>query len=131
MGDTTMGGGLRWVHLTLRAAEAWRGLPADTRFVGLGFAEPSLVFYSHRKWEFTGNRASMDLIAKEAGPLVVVTLEREIDPARFWQSPERQKWGKPRGEVFSPTGDGWTRETVSGFNVGRTRWQELTVWTRK
>lgn len=129
-GAQGMGEGLRAVHLTLQAAAQWRELPADTRFVGLGLAEPSLVFYSNRRWEFAGDSTLVDAMATAPGPMLVVALTREIDPARFWQTPERQKWHQPPQTNFQPTGTGWSKATLVGFNVGRTRWQELTVWSR-
>jgi 4-amino-4-deoxy-L-arabinose transferase-like glycosyltransferase len=125
-----MGNGLRAVHLTSRVADHGRELPAETRFVGLGFAEPSLVYYSHRRWKFTADAAAVADLAKTPGPLMVVALAREIDPARFWQAPARQRWSEPDGPGFHPPGADWTKTTLVGFNVGRTRWQELTVWTR-
>jgi 4-amino-4-deoxy-L-arabinose transferase-like glycosyltransferase len=131
IGAHTMGAGLRSVHLTLRATETMQTLPAATRVVGLGFAEPSLVFYSNRHWQFTSEPKIADAMAVEAGPMVVITLKREIDPVRFWQARVRQTWKTRQGEAYVPPGAGWRSELITGFNVGRTRWQELVVWTRE
>ena len=43
---------MRELSVSIPVSEQLEGLPKETRLVGVGYAEPSLVFYSGRKWEF-------------------------------------------------------------------------------
>jgi hypothetical protein len=63
-------------------------------------------------------------------PGLVIALRREIDPIKFWQPAEDRRW-RESPAVAAPVGPGWERVELAGFNPGRTRWQEVTVWFRK
>ncbi len=120
--------GLRDASLSVRLPALWAGAPADTRFVGAGFSEPSLVFYSHRRWLNDLSPKAIEAEVATPGPLVLVTVERQIDPLHLFTGLDR--WRTQKTPATLLTGPGWTRQTLTGFNPGRTRWQEVTVWRR-
>lgn len=121
--------GLRAASLSVRLPTLWTGAPAETRFVGAGFSEPSLVFYSHRRWLNDLSKKAIEAEVAKPGPLVLVTVERQIDPLHLFTGLDRWKVQNTPASVL--TGPGWTRQSLTGFNPGRTRWQEVTVWRRE
>jgi 4-amino-4-deoxy-L-arabinose transferase-like glycosyltransferase len=120
--------GLRTASLSVRLPAFWAGAPAETRFVGAGFSEPSLVFYSHRRWLNDLSKKAIAAEVAKPGPLVLVTVERQIDPLHLFTGLDYWRVQTTPAELL--TGPGWTRQTLAGFNPGRTRWQEVTVWRR-
>lgn len=142
-GAFAMGHSLRQTSITANSAEWVSGLPASTRFMGAGFSEPSLVFYTGRRWDFAQDAAELAEAVRRPGPLAVVTVLQETDPLDFFSAGFRQRFGKtgtPRvrsgptefAGAFSSmvSSDGWHSREVVGFNLGRTRWQHLQIWTR-
>ncbi len=127
-GSTLMALGLRSASLSIALPTRWTDAPAETRFIGAGFTEPSLVFYSHRLWlnDLTPEEFAQE-VAKP-GPLVVVSVDRQIDPIHLLTGLDR--WRIQAAPPSAVTQPGWTRQTLTGFNPGRTRWQELSVWRR-
>lgn len=142
-GATLMGGALRQTSLTA-TSRAWvDGLPTETRCVGAGFSEPSLVFYTARRWTFVSDGAELADQVRQPGPLVVATLVNEADPLNFIRAGLLQRFGRdaqPRvrpgpkefaGAVSSMiAAEGWSSREIVGFNLGRTRWQRVKVWVR-
>jgi hypothetical protein len=61
----------------LQLSEHLQSLPADARFLSSGYDEPSLVFYTQRRWE-TG--VNMNIVHEQlalSNPCAVVLLRRE------------------------------------------------------
>jgi 4-amino-4-deoxy-L-arabinose transferase-like glycosyltransferase len=127
-GAVLLAGGLRAASLSIALPARWFDAPANTRFIGAGFTEPSLVFYSHRLWLNDLAPAELDAEISKPGPLVVVTVDRQIDPIHLFTGLDR--WKAQTAPPSALTLPGWTRQTLAGFNPGRTRWQELSVWRR-
>jgi len=130
LGGPLIAQGLRATHLSSHIAAIADTTPAGRPCLGVRYNEPSLVFYSHRHWDFTSADAR-DIAAAMARtkPGLVVIVKREIDPLKFWLPAEKQNW-RAAPIVAPPDGPGWQSVDVQGFNPGRTRWQEVTVWYR-
>jgi 4-amino-4-deoxy-L-arabinose transferase-like glycosyltransferase len=121
------GNGLRAVNPAVGMSEHWQGLPAGSRYLGWGFSEPSLVFYSGVKWSFPATPFELAKSIAEPGPIVIVVMESECDPLGFFTG--RQRWqdqATPPGLAESAK----CLQTFEGLNVGRFRWQRISIWAR-
>lgn len=142
-GAILMARGLRETSLTVQTAGRFDALPAGTRFVGAGFSEPSLVFYTGRRWAFPQTADELAQALREPGPLVVVSIDEECDPLKLFAAglgfaprnpskplfrPGPAEWAPQVAELSSSPE--WTSSQLVGFNLGRTRWQHLRVWVR-
>lgn len=128
VGGAFFGWGLHASNPSVKLGELARELPAGTRWIGSGFGEGSLIFYTHAHWEFV-EPAGLAAALPASGPAVVVAPARESEPLAV-------VFGRPRWRDREPTppggpDSGWTRTTIAGFNTGRSRWQELAVWIRR
>ncbi len=126
-GAWRMGTGLRAVSPGVTLEPTLRAMPAGTRFLGCRFAEPSIVFYSGAKWTFSDQPEALASMLAQPGPVVVLVLERECDPLGFFTG--RLKWR----DYHAPGGlseVAQRQQTVEVFNLGRSRWQTLSVWMR-
>ncbi|MFA6961440.1 MAG: glycosyltransferase family 39 protein [Opitutaceae bacterium] len=126
VGAWRMGSGLRAVSPAVTMRGRWGELPADTRYLGWRFAEPSLVFYSGQKWDFRSTTDNVAAALARPGPVVVVALERECDPLVFFT-------GRVRWRDVPPPDLGVTAfrlQELEAFNLGRSRWQHISVWLR-
>ena len=126
-GAWQLGNGLRAVSPTVAMAAPLKGLPADTRHLGWGFAEPSLVFYSGATWIFADQPEALAELLAKPGPVAVVVLERECDPLGFFTG--RLRWRDQRVPVGLET-VARKVETLEAFNLGRSRWQTISIWVR-
>ncbi len=128
VGASQLASGLRAASLSVRLPALWADAPAETRFVGAGFSEPSLIFYSHRHWLDNASPKAIETEIATPGPIVLVTVERQIDPLHLFTGLDR--WRSQNTPANLLTGPGWSRQSLFGFNPGRSRWQEVTVWRR-
>jgi 4-amino-4-deoxy-L-arabinose transferase-like glycosyltransferase len=143
-GAFTMGKGLRRTSLTVPAQHWAAQFSPTTHFVGAGFSEPSLVFYSHRQWEFPQDALALEKAVAGSGGLVVVSLVDEVDPLQFFKAGLAKRFGKiPKPISYhaaSPeistildrdaAAEHWESHDIAGFNLGRTRWQHVRIWIR-
>ena len=58
-------------------------MPADAEFGFYRFKEPSLVFYSNRKWQNLSNVDDVNAFLAKSGPRLVVTEEREVKLEKY------------------------------------------------
>lgn len=144
VGGQMMGRSLRTTSLTASAAGWAKDLPNDTHWVGAGFSEPSLVFYSGRTWDFPQDDKELEMALRSPGDLVVVSLLNEIDPLQFFRVGLAEKLGRTMKPISVhqgseqvsqlleryATGSGWETHEVAGFNLGRTRWQHVRISIR-
>jgi 4-amino-4-deoxy-L-arabinose transferase-like glycosyltransferase len=131
LGASLTASALRGTHLSSQISAVARTTLAGRSCLGVRYNEPSLVFYSDRHWDFAGaDVAEVAAVIERAHPGLVIALRREIDPIKFWQPAEGRRW-RDSPAVAAPPGPGWEQVDLSGFNPGRTRWQEVTVWFRK
>lgn len=142
-GATVMGRALQHTSLTAKSASWVENLPSTTQCVGAGFSEPSVVFYTGRRWIFPQTPAELAEDLRQPGPLVIVSVVEETDPLDFFRAGVLRRFGRsapPRthggGQEFSDVltpifrTEGWRSREVVGFNLGRTRWQRLRVSVR-
>ena len=142
-GGMHMGDRLRRTSLTAPAQFWARALPANVHCVGAGFSEPSLVFYSHRHWEFPQDVNELGKALTQPGDLVVVTLVDEVDPLQYFKAGLAKRFGKiPKPVLYHPVSPeistlvnryaegNWEPHDIAGFNLGRTRWQHVRIWIR-
>jgi len=143
VGAVAMGHGLRRTSLTVPSQHWAAHFPSTTHFVGAGFSEPSLVFYSHRQWDFPQDAAALEKALQQPGGLVVVTMVDEVDPLQFFKAGLAKRFGKiPKPISYHPVAPEisdvldryapghWEPHDIAGFNLGRTRWQHLRIWIR-
>lgn len=143
IGASWMGRSLHQTSLTAASATWVKDLPTGARCWGAGFSEPSLVFYTGRQWSFARNVDDLVEAMREPGPIIVATLVEETDPMNFFRAGLLQRFGSTKSarahagpsefvEVLSSltANDEWKSREVVGFNLGRTRWQKLRIWTR-
>lgn len=143
-GATAMGRALRQTSITAPSASWVESAPANARFVGAGFSEPSLVFYTAKRWTFASNAAELSKAIAQPGPLVLVNVVEEADPLQFFRAGLVTRFGKTKAQtsfrpgpaefakVLAALSDSpdWQSHDVVGFNLGRTRWQNVRIWTR-
>ncbi|HEY9154484.1 MAG TPA: glycosyltransferase family 39 protein, partial [Opitutaceae bacterium] len=144
VGAFTMGQGLRRTSLTVPSQHWAAQFAPATHFVGAGFSEPSLVFYSHREWEFPQDAVALEKAVQQSGSLVVVSLVDEVDPLQFFKAGLAKRFGKiPKPISYHPgsseisaileraaAAEHWESHDIAGFNLGRTRWQHVRIWIR-
>ena len=113
--------GARRAHVTLRLRDAVGG-GLDGTMKGVGFAEPSLVWYFQHQWEFEKNAADADLT-------VVQTRRWRLDGKTFGallkgepMRPVVDDTAEALGEL--PSGAG-APEFVQGWSPGTNCWVEL------
>ena len=127
VGAWHMGNGLRAVSPAVTMGPQLRALPSGTRYLGWRFAEPSIVFYSGTRWIFSDQPDALAEMLAQPGPVAVVVLERECDPLGFFTG--RLKWR----DYPAPSGlaaVAQRQQAIEVFNLGRSRWQTISVWVR-
>lgn len=143
-GAMLMAGGVRQTGLSVQLAGRFSHEPPQTRYVGAGFSEPSLVFYTGKQWTFPQSAEELAAVVSQPGPLVVITIDEECDPLKLFAAGLTSTPANPAKPLFRPgpkewaaAAEGfrgaaeWTSSPLVGFNLGRTRWQHLRVWVRK
>lgn len=92
--------GLRDVHVVLRLQQALDALPPETACHVLNYREPSLVFYSRRRWTSSSNAQTVAAALRSDDPVCVVVLEQETRIGTLLAENLRRRLGRtPR-----PTG---------------------------
>ncbi len=128
-----LGGEMRKASPVIPIARIIQGLPEGTRLVGVEFEEPSLVFYTGRKWDFKVDKEQLvDDLRSEAGRhscYVVLEHEQIIDqminegwggrPAEY-----RKELGINLKEIASGT---HVVMHIKGLNFARMRWSEMVL----
>ena len=78
LGLQQAGAGLRLLSPAVRLEGLMQSMPAQTRYWYSGYEEPSLVFYSNRRWERLPAEAAVSEILSAQGPCFIVLLREEI-----------------------------------------------------
>jgi 4-amino-4-deoxy-L-arabinose transferase-like glycosyltransferase len=108
--------GLRAINPTLRILPALAHLPPDAPCGFSGYREPSVVFYTNRRWTTLEEGEHTRAFARASGPRALLVRLRE----------QRLEWRKPRAPNaelqawFESLGDkGYTLTRVDGWNAAR------------
>lgn len=151
-GFWVLGWTLRTAHPVVLLQQNMCNTSSDTKFLGYRFQEPSLVFYSNRRWQFSDQSDTLRQFASEPGPrfIVIQVSETKLDAAvknllqtggvsephkMLFVPDEMGSGGKGKGNFVSYTTQDsdlewlrarhWTCGEVTGFNIGRTSWVTL------
>lgn len=119
-------------------APLMRSMPAQTKFCGYHYAEPSLVFYSNRVWTFPSTQEALRTVAESPDPafIIVRDVEYKID-RHYWPQLTGSPAPPPEPAPEIQAADallrahGFTLQTIDGPNIGRTTWVKLRVYTRE
>jgi 4-amino-4-deoxy-L-arabinose transferase-like glycosyltransferase len=129
-----VGSQMRKLSPVIPIAEMIGNVPENTRLVGIGFEEPSLVFYTGRIWDFRVDKDALleDLASEQGRKTVYVILQHEqiIDQLiqQGWGGPEaelRKEFGR---DLRTMTPDTHISIPVTGLNFARMRWSEIVVF---
>jgi 4-amino-4-deoxy-L-arabinose transferase-like glycosyltransferase len=111
----------------------------DADLIACHFTEPSLVFYANREWKFTGKFETVDRHLSKPGKKLAVLLRREWTLNGWLQ----HQTGRGKPDASTPDRDLSAEvdalrarhpearaSMVSGLNLARSSWVEITVLTR-
>jgi hypothetical protein len=131
----TLGGSLRSISPAARLSEMFSTLPNKTKCYYHGFEEPSLVYYSNKRWENWGD--DMDTLNKPDSEILVVL--REETRLEDYFAMIYPSFFKPRARNFHTLSAQQESElyamnyrpfTVSGLNFARCSWVKVEAWCK-
>lgn len=125
---------LHETSVPVQVAKYLSATSSSTELHGCGYAEPSLVFYTNRKWQFTDDLSSAKDRLGQPGPVAIVLLKREWTLEHWFKG---MIGAKPKGEAakdhsalvdeLSHTPPGVQSHVIEGFNTARTSWVEVVL----
>lgn len=125
---------LRQTSVTLQVSRTLDRMPAETQFFGSGYDEPSLVFYTQKRWEMGAKIPAIRQQMEVGGPCAAVLLRREWTlehEIKSWMGQKaRDTPAKDRSkEVDALIAAFPNAEThvITGFNGARSSWTEVVV----
>lgn len=132
---------LRTMSPAVQLRDLFENMPANTDFYGVGYEEPSQVFYSHHRWKsWPGDKEGLSIIQRQ-GPKVIVLLKHEIRLegylARylpFVRAPAGKPWSEARLQwvkALEAPDSGYRLQSIIGGNTARVSWIELDVWYKQ
>ena len=128
-----LGKEMRNLSPVLPIAELVEQLPENTRLVGVGFEEPSLVFYTGRVWDFHVDKEDLleDLRTEEGRRSFYVVLKHEqiVDQmvSEGWGG-ESADFRKEIGlDVKTAASSTHVTKHIKGLNFARMRWSEIMI----
>lgn len=126
-GTELLARGLRAVNPTLRAMPALAGLPPEAPCAFSGYREPSVVFYTNRRWTTADDASALRAFAQASGPraLLVRLHEQRLD----FKKP-RERNGELNAWFDSLTQHGYTLTRTDGWNAARSSRVELGIAVR-
>lgn len=122
---------LRAEHPVIRIAPALQSVPADKDLLAWGFTEPSLVFYSDRRWTMLSklDRVKERLSKGRAGAVVLLRREWTLsDRLKQWRTGSPITTSKDHHtetDALSSSLPGARIIDVEGYNLARSSWIEL------
>jgi len=114
-------------------AQQLADLPPQAELVGMGYAEPSLVFYTNRQWRFDDRGNALALFAGEPGPGVAAIKVGESRLDDLWKKRDPAKAAQfPAGEIAKQAGARGLKKlgTYRGINPGRVSYVTVDVYYR-
>jgi len=137
-GIVALGAGMRAASPAVTLAPRLRAMPGDAVFMFHGFTEPSLVFYSGRRWHSGESLEEVEAFARAPGPRCVVLARERIKLADllrariFGKEPARRvERGVSPGLLAEWMGQGADVTEVQGWNLARSEWTWLVVGFRR
>lgn len=130
-----VGAGLRTVSPAAQLGPLFRATPGDTAFMGFRFREPSLVWYSNRRWSLVGRADLLEKFARGDGNRVVLVQLSEQnlgDKLRHKEIHFSEKDKARRAKVFELfTQPDWqVAAEFNGLNAAKGEWVKLRVYRK-
>ena len=129
---------LRTTSVTIQAAHTVKALPAETRCLGCGYDEPSLVYYTGRRWQMGGDLATARQHLEQPGPCAVILLRREWTLDHWLKTLTGSRTPGTPSKDFSADVDALCGsfpntevQSVAGFNAARSSWTEVVLLARR
>lgn len=125
---------LRQTSVTIQVSRALATMPAETKFFGYGYDEPSLVFYTQKRWEMGAKIPVIRQQMETGGPCAAVLLRREWTlehEIKSWMgnkacdTPAKDR-SKEVDSLLAAFPNTETR-VITGFNGARSSWTEVIV----
>jgi 4-amino-4-deoxy-L-arabinose transferase-like glycosyltransferase len=126
--------GLAWRRLAPAVAiqRLAQFLPAETRCGSWRYGEPSLVFYTARRWENLAGPEAVQTFLRAPGPCLVVCQEQETRLEDHWKRWRGQPV-KPRDSTAALAAldtTGLQQLNLAGLNMARVSWVQLRLYYR-
>jgi 4-amino-4-deoxy-L-arabinose transferase-like glycosyltransferase len=133
-----LGERLRVSSIPVKVAEHLGAMSEDMTLHGCGYTEPSLVFYTHRKWLFTDDVNAARRHLDSPGPVAVVLLRREWTLDHWFKGITGAKQaGLPAKDYSTIVNETLLEKTglecreIEGFNAARFSWAEVSLIVRR
>jgi hypothetical protein len=132
IGAILLGKGLREATPAVALQPVFQNMPAGAEFGFYRFKEPSLVFYSNRKWQNLSKVDDVKAFLAKSGPRLVVAEESEVKLEKWlqWQiglktALEVRNYS---AELSTIDTNGLNTISLEGINIARTCGAKLRVW---
>lgn len=122
-----LGTGLRELSPAVGLARLAADMPADAEFGFYKFKEPSLVFYTNRRWETLSRPEDLAAFLAKPGPRMAVA------PLRETRAQDLLKWSPGTDyseETAGLEGPGCSAATLEGINIARSSVVRLRVFRK-
>ena len=130
-----LGTSLRRIEPAISLQSLWKGLRPGSVFAATGYTEPSLVFYSGRRWVMDSAEERTDFFSSRPEPACVLRLNREatLQDGLRWLFSGRPADRDPSPLPPSPVASddpSTKRYRIEGFDSARFSWVVLDVRLR-
>lgn len=129
-----LGAALRSHSIPVRVAEHLGSLPPDMKLYGCGYAEPSLVFYTDRRWQFTDDVKSAQTCLGSSKHAAVAVLRREWTLDKWFKGLlGAAPFGLPAKDNSLVVTEAQRQSEatrsllIEGFNIARFSWAEVVL----
>lgn len=129
--------GLRRVSPAVQMTEIFEQMPIGSTYLGYGFNEGSLVFYSGGRWQKAAGVKDVEQFLQQDSPHLVVVLETERRLDRFldyiWHNhvlgeEAEMDMKNVRPQLTALDFSSYHKKLIQGVNMGNTSWVELAVY---
>lgn len=129
LSTAVLGQSVRRVSPSLRICELAAPMPANTRFASWRHGEPSMIFYTNRRWTELADEAAVTAFLAERGPLFLVYHNGEV---RLDDLAKKLLGRPPRAAVSAPASQPADTQwiDIEGVNSARGSWVSLRVYYR-
>lgn len=129
LGSVTAGYGMRRIALSPAVAHLAEGTGGV--LCGVGYSEPSLVYYSSRSWKMFHGKADglQEAVAEHPAMLVVLRCQKDTGAMLGFGS-KKLKVSEAAIYAESLLKNGYVRTTVEGLNIARFSWATVDVYLK-